>query len=280
MATTDPAIVVVHGAWHTPSHYHSLLFNLNSAGYRHVYCPRLPSCSLSDAPSNPLPTAGDDAKVVHTVVHQLRTEDANRHIILILHSYGGVVGSEALGPSFDPIPGGLANISLIYVAAFMLPKFQSAAGAYVDPTYPIEGFEDGTALPKDPKYLFFNGLTDEMANEEARSIVKMSGVALRAEVGFEAWKVIGTTATSGGERDNNRIWYVVMEDDHAIPPDVQRRFVEGVRSEGVTVKEVGLSGPHTPWKDARVVNRVVDTLREILTVLEIDGQGQAGIAAC
>ena len=85
-----PAIVLVHGAWHVPEHYNILIDHLQQAGFE-AFCPLLPTC--------------DEAKRatadVHAYANTIRSQitsviDQSREIIMLLHSYGGVVGTEAV----------------------------------------------------------------------------------------------------------------------------------------------------------------------------------------
>ena len=84
-----PAIVLVHGAWHVPEHYSGFVQHLQHAGFE-VFCSRLPTC---DEAKRLTADMFADAQVVRDQVISLI--DKSREVIMLLHSYGGAVGTEA-----------------------------------------------------------------------------------------------------------------------------------------------------------------------------------------
>ena len=126
-STTRPAIILVHGAWHVPEHYHTLIHQLQQAGFE-VHCPHLPTC-------NPrklfVANMFDDATLVRNQIIPLL--DKSHKIIMLLHSYGGVVGIEAVkGLSISErasqgLVGGVKR--LVYMCGFMLKVGESVGGA-------------------------------------------------------------------------------------------------------------------------------------------------------
>ena len=84
-----PAIVLVHGAWHAPEHYSDFVQHLQRTGFE-VFCPLLPTC---DEAKQLTADMFADAQVVRDQVIPLM--DKSREVIMLLHSYGGVVGTEA-----------------------------------------------------------------------------------------------------------------------------------------------------------------------------------------
>lgn len=115
------AIVIVPGAWHVPEHYADLLASLKSRGYD-AHCPRLPTATTT----LPLPssaTLADDTAVVRSQVQTLI--DDGQKVILLMHSYGGIVGTGSLDALLWPqrqskgLAGGV--VGLIYMAAFVIP---------------------------------------------------------------------------------------------------------------------------------------------------------------
>lgn len=85
-----PTILLVPGAWHSPSHYATLLSRLQTAGY-HTVCSRLPSVASVD----PLTaTAAQDTSFIREKM-LLPLLEQEKDILLVLHSYGGLPGSAA-----------------------------------------------------------------------------------------------------------------------------------------------------------------------------------------
>ncbi|KAI1458759.1 alpha/beta-hydrolase [Annulohypoxylon moriforme] len=120
MAPTKLTVVLVHGAWHVPASYDKLVVALQSAGYE-VYVPHLTSMNGTRPPDGDLVT--DTALVRSCVVNLV---EAGQIVIILLHSYGGQVGTNALhGLSYQArmsqgLSGGVSH--LIYMCAFILPE--------------------------------------------------------------------------------------------------------------------------------------------------------------
>ena len=82
MSTSQPVIVLVHGAWADASSWSSVLSELQDGGFT-VY-----------APPNPLRGLPQDS----AYVHQFLTQNAalqGQSVVLVAHSYGGAVITNA-----------------------------------------------------------------------------------------------------------------------------------------------------------------------------------------
>ncbi|KAL8898218.1 MAG: hypothetical protein Q9207_006817 [Kuettlingeria erythrocarpa] len=122
-----PATVLVHGAWHVPKHYTDFIARLQHAGFE-VFCPLLPTCDESKRPNGDLYA---DAQVVRNLFISLIEQ--SRDVVVILHSYGGAVGAEAIKGllmrerAAEGLQGGVTH--LIYMCGFMLQVGESVGGA-------------------------------------------------------------------------------------------------------------------------------------------------------
>jgi pimeloyl-ACP methyl ester carboxylesterase len=86
---SKPVIVLVPGAWHRPQHLHKVIDGLEKSGYE-AY-----GVALVSVDSKPPVTSWDkDAEAVREVI--VRNLDADKDVIVIAHSYGGMVMSEAV----------------------------------------------------------------------------------------------------------------------------------------------------------------------------------------
>jgi alpha-beta hydrolase superfamily lysophospholipase len=119
----QPAIVVVTGAWHVPAHYEGLVKSLKERGFSDTYCPHLPTATTT----LPLPSNANldgDTEHIRSVIQDLT--DAGRQVIVLMHSYGGVVGNNSLDGLLWPqrkakgLDGGVVHV--IYMAAFVIPQ--------------------------------------------------------------------------------------------------------------------------------------------------------------
>src|SRR6201988_3724134 len=119
---SKPAIVLVHGAWADGSSWAKVIPLLEKAGLNAV------------AVQNPPTSLADDVAATKRAIARL-----DGQVILVGHSYGGAVISEA---GNDP-----KVVGLVYVAAFA-PDVGEAVGELGKEFPPDPG---GAAMPPDPK---------------------------------------------------------------------------------------------------------------------------------
>jgi pimeloyl-ACP methyl ester carboxylesterase len=201
-------IVLVHGGFVDGSGWEELYKILKKDGY-HVSIVQNPTISLAD-----------DVAVTRRV---LATQSGP--VILVGHSYGGAVISEA---GNDPKVAGL-----VYVTAFALDNGESVSSLIKDPP---PGAPVPPILPPQDGYLFLDkakfassfaaDVDAEKAAFMADSQVPWGLEALNGVVREAAWR----TKPS---------WYLVATDDKMIPPAAQR-FMS--KRAGSTVVEV--AGSH------------------------------------
>lgn len=121
----NPTIVFSLDAWVIPEVFDSVRDNLRTIGYPSE-CLAHPSMG-ADPPSKPLE---DDINAFHTLLINLADEEKN--IIVIAHSYGGVVASSAVDSLSVKARQKLGKrggvVRFIYLAAFALDKGQSLLG--------------------------------------------------------------------------------------------------------------------------------------------------------
>lgn len=133
MTTEKPSIVLIQGSFQTPLVYAKLTTGLRDLGYP-VTHPSLPSCIDVEADDFPTRTMEDDARTITETLQQL-IEKEGKSVVVVMHSYGGIVGSTAI-PQFlaytsrqaEGKKGGVLH--LFYYAAFVLPEGASVMGTY------------------------------------------------------------------------------------------------------------------------------------------------------
>ena len=229
-STTEPnvkEIVLVHGGFVDGSGWEEVYKILKRDGY-HVSIVQNPTISLAD-----------DVAVTRRA---LATQ--NGPVILVGHSYGGAVISEA---GNDPKVAGL-----VYVAAFALDNGESVSALIKDPP---PGAPVPPILPPQDGYLFLDkakfassfaaDVNAEKAAFMADSQVPWGLEALSGTVGEAAWR-------------RRPSWYLVATDDKMIPPAAQRFMSERA---GATVKEVG--GSHAVYVSNP--QAVADIIKEAAT---------------
>ena len=185
------SIVLIHGGFVDGSGWQGVYDILKKDGYD-VTVVQNPTTSLAD----------DVAFTKRVVAAQ------TGKVLLVGHSYGGVVATEA---GNDPKVAGL-----VYIAAFAPDAGESvqslisnpAPGAPVPPILPPQ---DGFLLLDQAKFAasFAADVDERQASFMAASQVPWGVNALSGEVSTPAWK----TKPS---------WYLVAADDKMIPPPAQR----------------------------------------------------------
>ncbi|MCJ1385971.1 hypothetical protein MMC17_009096 [Xylographa soralifera] len=235
-SNVKPAIVLVHGAWHVPKHYDDFIQQLQHAGFE-VFCPQLPTCDEArylDA------DMFADAQVVRSQVIAL--VEQSREVIMLLHSYGGAVGTEAVNGlskgerTTNNLHGGVTN--LIYMCGFMLQIGESVGGASLPRPVP-EPVESNDAtgttfLCEPPVQLFYADVEPERAKRMEALLVRQSGRAMTDAITYPAWQHISTT-------------YLRTQDDEVLFPVWQERQIKAVRDAGVSISVETFKSSHSPF---------------------------------
>jgi pimeloyl-ACP methyl ester carboxylesterase len=116
---SKPTIVFAPGAWHTPDCFDMVRSQLHQRGWE-TEAVTYPSVGAEP------PTKGlvEDAAAVRATLEKLA--DDGKDIVLVVHSYGGLVGQnavEGLGVKQRQAAGKRGGvINFVYLAAFVAPK--------------------------------------------------------------------------------------------------------------------------------------------------------------
>ena len=209
MSQTTPTgvknVVLVHGGFVDGSGWEGVYKTLRKDGYT-VAIVQNPTISLAD----------DVAATKRIIARQ------DGPVILVGHSYGGVVITEA---GNDPKVAGL-----VYIAAFAPDKGESVDSLIKDPA---PGAPVPPILPPQDGYLFldrtkFHGSFAADVNADTAAFMADAQVpwgveALGGAISVPAWK-------------GKPSWYLVATDDRMIPPDAQRAMSKRAGSTVVEVK--------------------------------------------
>jgi pimeloyl-ACP methyl ester carboxylesterase len=220
-------IVLVHGGFVDGSGWEAVYQSLRKDGYN-VSVVQNPTISLS----------GDVRATKQVIAAQ------NGPVILVGHSYGGVVVTEA---GTDP-----KVVGLVYIAAFAPDKGESVSSLIKDPppgapVPPILPPRDGFLFLDTEKFAssFAADVNPERAQFMADSQVPWGIEALNGTVSQPAWKI-------------KRSWYLVATDDRMIPPAAQRQMSTRARA---TVVEVAASHAVYLSQPAAVAGLIVRAAR-------------------
>jgi pimeloyl-ACP methyl ester carboxylesterase len=200
-----PNIVLVHGAWAEGSSWNSVIERLQADGY-HVTAPQFPLTSLADD--------------VGRLRQVLELQDGPT--VIVGHSYGGHIMT-SLSTDAPNVLG------LVYIAAFGLDDGESLGGllAQGPPTPALahqfvdrEGF---VWLRQDDFVTHFAGDLDPVTAKVLYAVQQpLSSSAFSDVMSVPAWKSLPS-------------WYLVAQDDQALPADAERMFANRM---GATTVEV------------------------------------------
>ena len=88
---TNPIIVFVPGAFHTPEHFHPITAQLEASSFQAITV-SLPTIGARASSAS----YRDDVHAIRSMLHEL-IEDQGKDVLLAIHSYGGVPGCQAVG---------------------------------------------------------------------------------------------------------------------------------------------------------------------------------------
>ncbi|KAF2095311.1 alpha/beta-hydrolase [Rhizodiscina lignyota] len=245
---SKPSIIIVHGAYHQPAHFESLIKVLRDAGYR-VFAPPLPSTFATPAVSDMDPDVEAVVKAVSAEV------DEGQEVVVFAHSYGGMPASSAL-PGLDKksrqeqgLKGGV--IGVVYLAA-MMPDEGLTLMDYrpQDKELVASGkikIVDGIhrISPEEARFLMYNRQTDPAIIDRACSLLTFWAVGCgMAPMKYNPW------------RNGIPCTYIFCENDTTMPLELQTKLTEG-RS----IDVIRCDGDHSPFLDrpewvAKVIKKV------------------------
>jgi pimeloyl-ACP methyl ester carboxylesterase len=233
-----PTIVLVHGAFADASGFGAVTSRLQRRGYTVI------------APANPLRGPARDAAYVASVMRTI-----SRPIVLVGHSYGGAVISEAATQ--------VTNVkALVYLDALALEagesnldianRFPSKILPAVKPRpFPQADGSEGTDLYIDPARFRSVFAADVRARTVARMASAQRPLSLAAaqEKSTEpAWKTIHS-------------WYLVGLQDQIFPADAQRFMAKRAGAHTTEINSSHASYISHPAKVTKLILRAARTVR-------------------
>ncbi|KAK7698173.1 hypothetical protein SLS64_012849 [Diaporthe eres] len=219
-----PTILLVQGSFQLPEAYGKLASALRSRGFL-VVQPRLPSLTDHDSPEFAKRDLSDDSRAIEAEAKRL-VLDETKDVMVVMHSYGGLVGSDAIPEDLSlqsrrraGLAGGVCR--LFYFAAFVLDQGKSVLSAFGEsPNNDIR--PNGRFTMKETASTIYHDLPPEEARYWASKIIDQSYAVQSTPISRTAFKYIPST-------------YVVAEDDHALPLQYQEMFAAAT---GAEVKKI------------------------------------------
>jgi pimeloyl-ACP methyl ester carboxylesterase len=225
-----PNIVLVHGAWADGSCWSGVIERLQAEGFQ-VRAPQFPLTSLAD----------DVARLRQVLDFQ------DGPTIVVGHSYGGQIMT-ALGPDAPKVLG------LVYIAAFALEEGESL-GALLSqgPVTPSLAhlFTDSRGFGWLSEDDFVNHFAADVDPTRARVLYAaqqpLASSAFTDVMGTPAWKSLPT-------------WYLVAQNDEAIPPDAERQFATRMGASTVEIPSSHVAMVSHPVEVAQLVEKAAETI--------------------
>jgi pimeloyl-ACP methyl ester carboxylesterase len=230
MAASKPNVVLVHGAWADGSCWSAVIEGLQAKGYN-VIAPQFPESSL-------------EADVTR-LRQVLNRQDGPT--IVVGHSYGGQIMT-SLSTDAPHVVG------LVYIAAFGLDEGETigqllAQGPPTPALAHLDIDEQGFAwIPEDDFVTYFAA---DVAPAKAKVMFAvqqaLSTSTLGDVMGVPAWKSLPS-------------WFMVAENDQAIPPDAERLFAKRMGATTVGVPSSHVAMVSHPEDVIKLTEMAADTL--------------------
>src|SRR5467141_2679291 len=225
-----PNIVLVHGAWADGSSWSAVVERLQAEGYS-VVAPQFPETSLAD----------DVARLRQVLNRQ------SGPTIVVGHSYGGQIMT-ALGADAPNV------VALVYIAAFGLDEGESL-GALLSqgPVTPALAhlFTDSRGFGWLSEDDFVNHFAGDVDPKHARVLYAvqqaLASSAFTDVMGEPAWKSLPS-------------WYLVAQNDEAIPPDAERLFASRMSATTVEVPSSHVPMLSHPQEVADLVEKAAEAV--------------------
>jgi pimeloyl-ACP methyl ester carboxylesterase len=220
-----PNIVLVHGAWADGCCWSGVIERLQGHGFQ-VRAPQFPLTSLAD----------DVARLREVLEFQ------DGPTIVAGHSYGGQIMT-ALGDEAPNVVG------LVYIAAFGLDEGESLGELLsAGPPTPALAhlFTDSRGFAWLPERDFVDHFAADVDPVWARVMYAvqqpLASSAFRDVIGPPAWKSLPS-------------WYLVAQNDEAIPPAAERQFAERMGATTVEIPSSHVAMVSYPAEVAELIER-------------------------
>lgn len=228
IAERKAQIVFIPGHWHTLFFTRPLVASVEKLGHKIT-----PSQLASVGRKILRPTFSDDVNGIRDAV--LNVLEKGDDAILVLHSYAGMPGSEAVNQLIDlgvlETQGEKGNLRrIVYIAAYMFPAgFKMDAKMFIGDSDPMFSIDDNTGFThfSDPYTGFFN----DMSREDAQPYID--------QIGDTYYLGADPCITSENWR-KAPLFYIQAERDQAMPIDRQVGISQGMPS-------VKLNTGHDPF---------------------------------
>ncbi|CAG8088946.1 unnamed protein product [Penicillium olsonii] len=252
-ASDKPVFVFVPGAWHTADTFDMVRELMLARG--------LASEAIA------LPSVGGPLeKGLHADIEYTKTilremADAGRQIVVVNHSYGGMVGSGAVeGLGFRQraeagLPGGV--IMMVWMAAFVTPKGKTVLdqlGGNWLPWMIIKNPDDGYCWSSSAEQIFYHDMSEEEQQKAIAKLQPQPQKSFNEPATHEPWHEMPSM-------------YLFCDQDQALPLPAQENFAKNL----IDPVTHHVNGSHSAFLS--VPDEVIDGLELALK----EGQQRSGV---
>lgn len=234
---SNPRILLVHGACHTPRFFDTIIPHFDQQGYD-TRAIQLPSVDVSPG----LPDMSADVAAVRENVIQILDEE-DRDAIILMHSYGSIPGTEALKGLSKKERGEAGKqtgvVALFYIAggvpvlggsSFTTCAQQSDEEKANPSALKFKDLGDGTIETENPIPSFYNDVEPKLAQEAVTWLRPHSIGVFMSPLTYAAYRHIPAA-------------YLLCKNDQAITYPQQRRIV---REAEIQITET-IESDHSPF---------------------------------
>lgn len=251
-----PTLIFVHGSWHRPTCYDKVTKLLQE-----LHKLKCISITLPSTTGNPTATFKDDIRAAREAISSETTH--GRDVVVIAHSYGGMVGNSAIKDftrprdavassatststsiraqhtDQSPTPTTGYVIGLILIASgFTLTglSFMDPLFGRPPPSWRINDVTGYAELITPPRQLFYHDLPVDEADYWVSQLTTQSLKALfeGGEYAYSGWMDVP-------------MWYIGTIEDRCLPVIIQRMQVGMAREMGGSVEHRELQTSHSPF---------------------------------
>ncbi|KAF7555887.1 hypothetical protein G7Z17_g1828 [Cylindrodendrum hubeiense] len=236
---SKPTIVFAPGAWHTPDCFDLVRGTLHAGGWS------TEAITYPSVGAEP-PTKGlaDDAAAVRATLQRLA--DKGKTAVLVVHSYGGLVGAnavEGLGYKQRAEQGKSGGVIIfVYLSAFVMPLGKSIRDILGEQFLPWMKFDGDYVHADTPEVVFYHDLEPEDQKNAVAALKHQSAPVFTDGVTYEPWHDIDSM-------------FFFCDADQALPLQVQQGMAAML---GPDAASFHTKGSHSPFLSQ--VQEVVDGL--------------------
>ncbi|QDS77514.1 hypothetical protein FKW77_000622 [Venturia effusa] len=208
-----PVVVILHEAWHTPTHYGRLIDLLTAQGFATV-CPQLLTAHTEE---NCTSSFNDDCSMIYQLVFDLASDAHD--IIVLAHGYGSFVASECLSELSKQVRNNMGRqggvTELINLCGFLPEHGQSLQDCYGGTWPDFVKEQDEILVLYEPDAVLYNDVGAMERDHWASHLVRFTAKAadIVQTTGTPAWKFVHTT-------------YAICDLDLLFTEDLQRQALE------------------------------------------------------